>query len=140
LTENGALRGCIGYIEPRVALYQAVLDNARNAATRDPRFRPVRPEEVNKIKIEISVLTVPQPLPFKSPDDLLNKLQPGEDGVVLRIGPAEATFLPQVWEQLPDKVQFLNQLAQKAGCAPDDWRGRNVSVSIYHAEAFHEPE
>ena len=140
LTENGALRGCIGYIEPRVALYQAVLDNARNAATRDPRFRPVRPDEVNKIKIEISVLTVPQPLPFKSPDDLLNKLQPGEDGVVLRIGPAEATFLPQVWEQLPDKVQFLNQLAQKAGCAPDDWRGRNVSVSIYHAEAFHEPE
>jgi AmmeMemoRadiSam system protein B/AmmeMemoRadiSam system protein A len=140
LTEAGALRGCIGYILPQEALYQAVVDNVRNAATRDPRFQPVRPAELNKIKIEISVLTEPQPLSFNSPEDLLNKLEPGEDGVVLRIGPSGATFLPQVWEQLPDKVEFLNHLAQKAGCAPDDWRGRNVSVSIYHAEAFQEPE
>jgi AMMECR1 domain-containing protein len=86
------------------------------------------------------VLTEPQPLKFNSPEDLLNKLQPGEDGVVLQIGPNRATFLPQVWEQLPDKVQFLNDLAQKAGCAPGDWRGKNVSVSIYHVEAFEEPE
>jgi AmmeMemoRadiSam system protein B/AmmeMemoRadiSam system protein A len=140
LTENGELRGCIGYLAPQEALYQAVADNARNAATRDPRFQPVRPEEASKIKIEISVLTAPQPLSFSSPEDLLNKLEPGEDGVVLQIGPSQATYLPQVWEQLPDKVQFLNNLAQKAGCAPDDWRGRNVRVSIYHAEAFQEPE
>jgi AmmeMemoRadiSam system protein A len=138
LTENGELRGCIGHIVPLEALYRAVVDNARNAATRDTRFQPVRPEEVAKIKIEISVLTEPQPLSFKSPEDLLNKLEPGEDGVVLRIGSARATFLPQVWEQLPDKVEFLNHLAQKAGCAPDDWRGRNVGVSIYHVEAFAE--
>ncbi|MGA2855078.1 MAG: AmmeMemoRadiSam system protein B, partial [Verrucomicrobiota bacterium] len=138
LTENGELRGCIGHILPQEALYQAVVDNARNAATRDPRFQPVRPDEVNKIKIEISVLTEPQPLNFNSPEDLLNKLQPGEDGVVLQIGSRGATFLPQVWEQIPDKVEFLNHLAQKAGCAPDDWRGRNVSVSIYHVEAFAE--
>jgi AmmeMemoRadiSam system protein A len=140
LTENGELRGCIGHIVPQEALYQAVEDNARSAATRDPRFEPVRPDEVKKIKIEISVLTEPQPLSFKSPEDLLNKLEPGEDGVVLRIGPYGATYLPQVWEQLPDKVQFLNHLAQKAGCAPEDWRGRNVSVSIYHVEAFKESE
>jgi hypothetical protein len=140
LTENGELRGCIGHIVPQEALYQAVVDNARNAATRDPRFQPVRPEEVKKIKIEISVLTEPQPLTFSSPEDLLNKLAPGQDGVVLRIGPRGATFLPQVWEQLPDKVQFLNHLAEKAGCAPGDWRGRDVSVSIYHVEAFAEPE
>jgi AmmeMemoRadiSam system protein B/AmmeMemoRadiSam system protein A len=140
LTENGALRGCIGHILPQESLYQAVEDNARNAATRDPRFQPVRPEEVSKIKIEISVLTEPQPLNFNSPQDLLNKLEPGEDGVVLRIGPSGATFLPQVWEQLPDKVEFLNHLAQKAGCAPDDWRGSNVRVSIYHVEAFEESE
>jgi AmmeMemoRadiSam system protein A len=138
LTENGALRGCIGHILPQEALYQAVADNARNAATRDPRFRPVQPDELGKIKIEISVLTEPQPLSFNSPADLLNKLEPGEDGVVLRIGPSVATYLPQVWEQLPDKVEFLNHLAQKAGCAPDAWRGSNVSVSIYHAEAFEE--
>jgi hypothetical protein len=140
LTENGVLRGCIGHILPQEALYQAVVDNARSAATRDPRFQPVRSEELSNIKIEISVLTEPQPLSFKSPEDLLNKLEPGEDGVVLRIGPSGATFLPQVWEQLPDKADFLNHLAQKAGCAPDDWRGRNVSVSIYHVEAFQESE
>jgi AmmeMemoRadiSam system protein A len=140
LTENGELRGCIGHILPQEALYQAVVDNARNAATRDPRFQPVRANELNKIKIEISVLTEPQALNFNSPVDLLNKLEPGEDGVVLRIGPSGATFLPQVWEQLPDKVEFLNHLAQKAGCAPDDWRGSNVSVSIYHVEAFAESE
>ncbi len=140
LTENGELRGCIGHILPQEALYLAVEDNARNAATRDPRFQPVRPDEVKKIKIEISVLTEPQPLSFNSPEDLLNKLEPGEDGVVLRIGPYGATFLPQVWEQLPDKAQFLDHLAQKAGCAPEDWRGRNVSVSIYHVEAFEESE
>jgi len=140
LTENGQLRGCIGNILPRESLWRAVVDNTRNAAIHDPRFQPVRPDEVNKIKIEISVLTTPQPLSFKSPDDLLSKLKPGDDGVVLRIGSAGATFLPQVWEQLPDKVQFLSQLAQKAGCAPGDWRGANVNVSIYHVEAFHEPE
>jgi hypothetical protein len=140
LTENGVLRGCIGHILPQEALYQAVVDNARNAAIRDQRFQPVRPDELNRIKIEISVLTEPQPLGFNSPEDLLNKLEPGEDGVVLQIGRYGATFLPQVWEQLPDKVEFLNHLAQKAGCAPDDWRGRNVSVSIYHVEAFEESE
>ena len=93
---------------------------------------------MNKIKIEISVLTEPQPLSFNSPEELLNKLQPDEDGVVLQIGSRGATFLPQVWDQIPDKVEFLNQLAQKAGCAPADWRGRNVNVSIYHVEAFAE--
>jgi AmmeMemoRadiSam system protein A len=140
LTEHGVLRGCIGHILPQEALYQAVADNARNAAARDPRFQPVRPDELNKIKIEISVLTEPQPMSFNSPVDLLNKLEPGEDGVVLRIGLRGATFLPQVWEQLPDKVEFLNQLAQKAGCAAEDWRGSNVSVSTYHVEAFEESE
>ncbi|MGO8838147.1 MAG: AmmeMemoRadiSam system protein B [Limisphaerales bacterium] len=140
LTENGELRGCIGHILPQEPLYQAVEDNARNAAIRDPRFPPVRPGEVDKIKIEISVLTEPQPLHFNSPEDLLNRLKPDEDGVVLQIGSSGATFLPQVWEQLPDKVEFLNHLAQKAGCAPDDWRGRNVNVSIYHVEAFKESE
>jgi hypothetical protein len=140
LTENGELRGCIGHILPQESLYQAVEDNARNAATRDPRFPPVQPGEAGKIKIEISVLTEPQPLRFSSPEDLLNKLKPDEDGVVLQIGSRGATFLPQVWEQIPDKVEFLNHLSEKAGCAPNDWRGGNVNVSIYHVEAFAESE
>ena len=140
LTENGELRGCIGHIFPQESLYQAVVDNARNAAIRDPRFVPVQPGEAGKIKIEISVLTEPKPLPFTSPEDLLDKLQPDKDGVVLKIDGRGATFLPQVWEQLPDKVEFLNHLSEKAGCAPGDWRGKDVSVSIYHVEAFKESE
>ena len=140
LTENGELRGCIGHISPQEPLYQAVVDNARNAAIRDPRFLPVQPGEAGKIKIEISVLTEPKPLPFTSPEDLLAKLQPGKDGVVLKLDGRSATFLPQVWEQLPDKVEFLNHLSEKAGCASGDWRKPGTSVLIYHVEAFKESE
>jgi hypothetical protein len=140
LTEHGELRGCIGHIFPQEPLYLAIEDNARSAATRDPRFLRVQPDEVDKIKIEISVLTEPQPLRFNSPEDLLGKLQPYNDGVVLKIGPRGATFLPQVWEQIPDKVEFLNQLSEKAGCEPSAWRGKETSVSIYHVEAFEESE
>ncbi|MGA2787127.1 MAG: AmmeMemoRadiSam system protein B [Verrucomicrobiota bacterium] len=140
LTENGGLRGCIGHISPQEPLYQAVVDNARNAATRDPRFLPVQPDEAGKIKIEISVLTEPKPLPFTSPEDLLAKLKPGKDGVVLKLDGRGATFLPQVWEQLPDKVEFLNHLSEKAGCAPGDWRKPGTEVLTYHVEAFKEAE
>jgi AmmeMemoRadiSam system protein A len=138
LTKDGALRGCIGHLPAMEALYQAVIENARNAAVRDPRFPPVRPDEVDQIKIEISVLTEPQPLAFSSPEDLLKKLHLNEDGVLLHIGPRTATFLPQVWAQIPDKVDFLNHLAQKAGCESSAWRGKDVSVSIYHVECFEE--
>ena len=139
LTAGGRLRGCIGNIMPAGPLYKSVMENARNAALRDPRFTPVRAEEIDEIHVEISVLTAPQPLAFSSPDDLLAKLQPHKDGVVLQIGFAAATYLPQVWEQLPDKEAFLSSLAQKAGCAANAWRGPNASVSIYHVEAFEEP-
>ena len=138
LTKGGALRGCIGHLMAMEPLHQAVAENARNAALRDPRFPTVAPDELDKIKIEISVLTDPQPLPFSSPDDLLNKLHPNEDGVLLHIGPRTATFLPQVWAQIPDKVEFLNHLSQKAGCEATAWRGPDVSVSIYYVECFEE--
>lgn len=138
LTKNGALRGCIGHLTALEPLYEAVAENARNAALRDPRFPPVAPDELDQIKIEISVLTEPQPLAFSSPDDLLNKLHLNEDGVLLHIGPRMATFLPQVWAQIPDKVEFLGHLSRKAGCDPSAWRGNDVSVSIYHVECFEE--
>ena len=138
LTKGGMLRGCIGHLMAIEPLHEAVADNARNAALRDPRFPPVSPEELNQIKIEISVLTDPQPLSFNSPEDLLSKLHPNEDGVLLHIGPRTATFLPQVWAQLPDKADFLEHLSQKAGCDPAAWRGKDVSVSIYHVECFEE--
>jgi len=138
LTRHGDLRGCIGNIIAQGPLYQALIDNARSAALHDPRFRPVQAGEVPGLQIEVSVLTVPQPLAFGSPEELLAKLQPYEDGVVLRIGDAGATFLPQVWAQLPDKVEFLNHLSAKAGRAPSDWRGKDTTVSVYHVEAFEE--
>ena len=140
LTEAGALRGCIGHIFPQESLYRAIQDNARSAALEDPRFRPVQPGELNQLEIEISVLTEPKPLPFTSPEDLLAKLQPGKDGVVLKLDGRGATYLPQVWEQLPDKVEFLNHLSEKAGGAPGDWRKPGTSVLIYRVEAFKESE
>jgi hypothetical protein len=140
LTKTGALRGCIGHIQPQESLYQAVIHNAQNAARHDPRFPPVQRDEVDQVKIEVSVLTEPQPLRFNSPEDLLNELKSNEDGVVLRIGPRSATFLPQVWAQIPDKAEFLNRLAQKAGCEPSAWRGKDASILTYHVEAFAESE
>jgi len=140
LTIHGELRGCIGHIFPKEPLYEAVIDNAWAAALEDPRFPPVAPYELPHIEVEVSVLTVPRPLPFSSPEDLLAKLRPHRDGVVLKIGSAMATFLPQVWEQLPDKEQFLAHLSRKAGCAADAWRGKDVSVMIYEVQAFHESE
>ena len=138
LTKDGALRGCIGHLTAIEPLHQAVVENARNAALRDPRFPPVQPEELAKIRIEISVLTEPQPLAFSSPEDLLSKLHSNEDGVLLNIGPRTATFLPQVWAQVPDKAKFLEHLSQKAGCDAAAWRGKDVTVSIYHVECFEE--
>jgi AmmeMemoRadiSam system protein A len=140
LTKQGRLRGCIGHIFPKEPLVQAIVDNARSAALQDPRFPPVTADELGQIEIEISLLTVPQPLAFASPEDLLMKLRPRVDGVVLKIGTRGATYLPQVWEQLPDKVLFLNQLAEKAGCDPSDWRKPGTEILVYQAEAFRESE
>lgn len=140
LKKKGELRGCIGHIFPHEPLYRAVMDNARNAAVGDPRFPPVEPKELGLIEIEISVLTVPQPLDFESPDDLLNKLRPGVDGVVLRIGRRQATFLPQVWEQLPDKESFLAHLSAKARLPALAWKEPGTAIRTYQVEAFKESE
>lgn len=140
LTKDGKLRGCIGSIFAREPLYQAVIHMARSAALRDHRFEPVTPEELDQIQIEVSVLTVPQVLEFNSPGELLDKLRPHRDGVVLRLGYRESTFLPQVWEDLPEKEEFLERLSRKAGLIPDAWRSPAATILIYQAEAFHESE
>lgn len=136
---DGELRGCIGHIMPREALWDAVRDNARCAALEDTRFDPVGTGEVGQLLIEVSVLTEPRPLPFKSPEELLAGLRPHIDGVVLRVGGRSSTFLPQVWEQLPKKEEFLGQLAAKAGCPPRSWRQPGASVLVYQVESFTEP-
>lgn len=140
LTKDGELRGCVGNVVADDPLCQAVMHNAESAALRDPRFPPVTAEELRKLRIEISVLTEPQPLTFRSPDDLLSQLQPRRHGIVLKIGGRSATFLPQVWSQIPDKVEFLGHLSQKAGCPPSAWRGPDVTASTFQVEAFAEPE
>lgn len=139
LTEHGQLRGCIGHIVPQMPLYRAVAENARNAALEDPRFSPVTSRELSSLDIEISVLSEPRPLAFDSPQDLLRKLRPNIDGVVLRIAAGAATYLPQVWEQLPDKTDFLDTLSEKAGGREGDWRKPGTTVSTYQVEAFKEP-
>lgn len=138
LTKHGQLRGCIGNIAPRLPLYQAIIENARAAALHDYRFDPVKPAELGELEIEVSVLTEPKSLSFASPDDLLAKLRPNVDGVILKLGFHSATFLPQVWEKIPDKVAFLDQLAQKAGAARGAWRESGTKVEVYQVEAFEE--
>jgi AmmeMemoRadiSam system protein A/AmmeMemoRadiSam system protein B len=140
LTIGGQLRGCIGHIIAQEPLYKAIIDNATSAALRDTRFTPVRPDEVDKIEVEVSVLTAPEPLAFTTPEDLLAKLRPHRDGVVLQVNGRGSTYLPQVWEQIPDKVVFLDSLSQKAGCPAGAWRQPGTQVLIYHVEAFKESE
>jgi MEMO1 family protein len=138
LTRNGDLRGCIGSLSPQEPLYQAVISRAKAAAIDDPRFSPVQADELSKIEIEVSVLTLPKLLAFTSPQDLMEKLRPGIDGVVLRVDGQTATYLPQVWEQLPDKRTFLRELSQKAGLSADAWKSPRATVMTYQVEAFRE--
>ncbi len=140
LTKKGELRGCIGHIVPVRPLYIAVMENAVNAAVNDPRFPEVRKNELDQIEVEVSVLTIPQRLEFTSPEDLLAKLRPKVDGVVLRVGQKQSTYLPQVWEQLPEKVDFLKNLSKKAGLAEDAWRQKDVVIETYQDEAFKESQ
>ena len=138
LTKHGQLRGCIGALEPYQPLVDDVREHAIAAALQDYRFPPVQPNELSKIEIEVSRLTVPRPLDYASPEDLLTKLHPSLDGIILRDGSRRATFLPQVWEQIPDKVDFLSQLCAKMGAARDLWRRKHLEVLIYQVEEFHE--
>jgi AmmeMemoRadiSam system protein A len=136
----GELRGCIGAILPEEPLYEAVIHMATSSATRDSRFKPVASDEVEKLHIEISILTVPEPLEFDSPEDLIEKLRLGVDGVVLKLGPRQSTFLPQVWKHFSDKSEFLSRLCIKAGLLPTDWRKPELQIETYQVEAFGETQ
>jgi uncharacterized protein len=139
LTSHGLLRGCIGALEARLPLAIDVQEHAMASALQDPRFPPVRPQELPDIAIEISRLTTPQPLPYDHPMDLPRRLRPGIDGVVIHLGYHRATFLPQVWEKIPQPEEFLDHLCLKLGTSPDFWRKNKLEVSVYQVEEFHEP-
>ena len=119
LTRSGSLRGCIGSLEAARPLGDDVADNARGAAFRDPRFPALTAAEWPACRVEVSLLSAPRPLRFADEDDLLAQLRAGEDGVILEAGGRRATFLPQVWESLPEPRAFLRELARKAGLASD---------------------
>ncbi len=138
LTEGGQLRGCIGALEPYQPLAQDVREHAVAAALEDPRFPPVNVREVERINIEVSRLTRPVPLEYSDANDLLRKLRPHVDGVILRDSFRRATFLPQVWEKIPDPAEFLDNLCYKMGAHPDLWRKKHLEVLIYQVEEFHE--
>lgn len=138
LTRHGMLRGCIGALEAYQPLVQDVCEHAEAAALEDYRFSPVMLNEVNQLEIEISVLIPAVPFLYETADDLLKNLRPGIDGVVLHDGARRATFLPQVWEQLPDPEDFLNYLCAKMGSPGDLWRRKKLQVETYQVEEFHE--
>lgn len=121
LTLDGQLRGCIGSLEAHRALGDDVRANAQSAAFRDPRFKPVSAEEFQRLKVEVSLLSKPSPMQFADEADALSQLRPGIDGVILVAGAARSTFLPQVWEQIPQPAQFIAQLKRKAGLPAEVW-------------------
>ncbi|MEJ2731280.1 MAG: AmmeMemoRadiSam system protein A [Deltaproteobacteria bacterium] len=138
LTIDGNLRGCIGNLTSNESMVSGVRRNAVNAAFHDPRFSPLSPSELDRVSIEVSILSEPCPMDYADADDLLKKLRPHIDGVIIRKGIASATFLPQVWEQLPRAQDFLTHLCRKAGLAADAWQHSKLEVSTYQVQYFEE--
>lgn len=139
LTQNGALRGCIGTLEARRTLLQDVKANAQAAAFQDPRFAPLAARELEFTEVEVSLLSAMQPLRFASEDDALDKLKPYIHGVVFEYGRYRSTFLPQVWEQLPQVGEFMAHLKYKAGLSPDFWADE-VRISTYTVAKWKESD
>ncbi|MEO5342666.1 MAG: AmmeMemoRadiSam system protein A [Gammaproteobacteria bacterium SHHR-1] len=132
---EGRLRGCIGHLQAIQPLAQDVADNAFAAAFQDPRFGPLRADELPRLELHISVLGEPRPLSFDSEADLIAQLRPGEDGLILQDGPHRGTFLPSVWAQLPEPEQFWRQLKRKAGLPADYWSA-SLRVQRYSSLGF----
>lgn len=139
LQKQGRLRGCIGSLEAYRPLAEDVAANAVAAAFEDPRFPPLTAEEFPVVRIEVSVISSLQPMPVRDEQDALSRFRPCIDGVVLRFGMNRATFLPQVWEQLPEPAQFLAHLKVKAGLPADFW-DPDLQLHRYTVSKYCEPE
>lgn len=136
LTLNGELRGCIGSIYPHQMLYHDVIKNARNAAFEDPRFPALTKEELKKTKIEISLLSIPKKISYKSEKELKKKIS--GKGVIIKKGWNSATYLPQVWEDLPEFEEFIGSLCEKAGLNARAWKRGGLDVYVYNVEKIEE--
>lgn len=138
LTRGGELRGCIGSVSPRRPLLEDVEHNARAAAFQDPRFAPLRPEELDAVRFEVSLLGPLEPLEFTDEADALRQLRPHVDGVVLTWQDHRGLFLPQVWDQLPEPARFLAALKRKAGLSPGFWAA-DVRLERFEVHKWKEP-
>jgi AmmeMemoRadiSam system protein B/AmmeMemoRadiSam system protein A len=138
LKMHNQLRGCIGNLGCSEPIIEGIKRNAINAAFNDFRFSPLTAKEFDKVEIEISILSEPRPLAYKNGEDLINKLHPGVDGVIICKGHASATFLPQVWDQLKRPEDFLSHLCKKAGLPSDSWKNSKLEVLIYNVQYFEE--
>ncbi len=137
LMQKDNLRGCIGTLEAHRPLLEDVKHNARAAAFHDRRFSPLTTEELDITEVEISLLSAMRPLDFSNEQEALAQLQPGIDGVVFEFGRYRSTFLPQVWQQLPDTRDFIAHLKTKAGLAADFWADE-VKLSNYTVNKWKE--
>ena len=137
LTQNGALRGCIGSLQAHRPLDQDVRANAVAAAFSDPRFPPLTLAELPRTRVEVSLLTAPQPMTFSDEADALRQLRPNIDGIIFGAGQRRSTFLPQVWEQIPDPRSFMAHLKQKAGLPADYWSSE-VQLQRYEVRKWKE--
>ncbi|MEJ2465438.1 MAG: AmmeMemoRadiSam system protein A [Candidatus Thiodiazotropha sp.] len=135
LNRQGMLRGCIGHLEATLPLVEDVAENAFAAAFRDPRFTPLSAPEFDDLELHISVLTPAEPLSCESEADLLKQMRPFKDGLILAQGHRQGTFLPSVWEQLPEPEDFLRHLKRKAGL-PDDYWSPSLEIFRYETESF----
>lgn len=140
LTIKGNLRGCIGSLEAHQSLVYDVREHAYQAAFEDYRFPPLTVAELPSTRIEISRLTAPVDLRYETPAELTRVLRPGRDGVILQDGFRRATFLPQVWEQLPEPEAFLSHLCAKMGAPSDLWKKKRLQVKTYSVEEFEEQD
>ncbi|MBL8050294.1 MAG: AmmeMemoRadiSam system protein A [Anaerolineales bacterium] len=138
LTIHHQLRGCIGTLEAYQPLIEDVREHAIAAALEDPRFLPIEKSELNRIRIEVSRLGAPQALSYESSEDLIKKLNPHIDGVIIKYGERKATFLPQVWEKIPNPSEFMNQLCYKMNGQANLWRETKLQVFTYQVEEFRE--
>ena len=131
LEKNNQLRGCIGSIIAYRPLINDIIEHSKNAAFNDHRFNPVTKDEIENLKISVSILTSPQQIVFSSEEDLLSKIKENEDGIIIKDGNYQAVYLPSVWEQIPQKSEFLNSLKMKAGLPP------NYFSQTFEAYRFH---
>jgi AmmeMemoRadiSam system protein A len=134
---DNSLRGCIGSISAHQSLLDDIIANARSAAFRDPRFMPLLADEFSHLRLEVSVLTEPEILNYENYDDLLDKIQPKVDGLILKHGAYQGTFLPQVWEELPTPREFLEHLSRKAGANPSIYE-QHPTIYRYRVDAIEE--